>query len=581
MEYKKSKDTYQNPKSQTQEYYFSKAPYNFIPLNNELITIKKECIPSFDTYHKDLYTGYISLEIETLTPLYIRDTLNDEEYSKMLANRKRKDNKKEKPFANPAFFSPGSLIRIPGSSMRGMIRTLIEIVSFGKFINFHDRKLYYRSFADRCKRLRDEYRKYIKPQGGILKKEGLSYYIEESNFEIIKEKEAKAILLNYKLKDAPYEIQKLKYKNKSGYLVISPLINGRKKYYFIEIPSSGKRIKLSKEDIKDYKNDKERKAGINLLKELERKDEVPCFFSKYIDSKGNNRIAFGHTKMFRIPYIKSIGEHIPEKLRKEENIDFAEAIFGRESDFASRVFFEDFYLIDTQNPLLPEGNPKILSTPKPTCFQHYLVQGNENLKDFPKNLAHYNDGKPIRGYKLYWHREANNWKATKEEVDKHISQYTTIRPVREGAKFQGIIRFENLTKEELGALLFVLHLPEECAHRLGMVKPLGLGSIKIKPKLYLSERQRRYQDLFHEWSENLSETPSIEDFKKSFESFILSKLSSNLKTLWEHERIKKLKIMLNFKKHPVNTKTDYLDLGKFKDRKVLPDPEKVYDNKLT
>ena len=38
-----------------------------------------EKIPSFDRYHASLYTGYIDLKIEALTPLYIRDTYTEDE----------------------------------------------------------------------------------------------------------------------------------------------------------------------------------------------------------------------------------------------------------------------------------------------------------------------------------------------------------------------------------------------------------------------------------------------------------------------------------------------------------------------
>lgn len=548
---------------------YSKAPYNFIPLNKTVVPAEK--IPEFDRYHPDRYTGYIDIEIETLTPLYIRDTLTEEEYREKL---------KMEEYINPDFFSPGGLIRIPGSSLRGMIRTLVEIMSFGKFEFFDDRRLYFRSFADKCKKFREEYKKKIKSEAGILIKEGLNYYIVPTSFKkIIKDEARKLVKEKLGENPQPFKYYEITYNKKAGYLVISGHMDNKKHDYFIEKPSDYNNKKfLSEDNVQDYINDKTTKAGINLIEELQKnKREVPCFYTEYTDSNNNKRIAFGHTYMFRIPYEKTIGDHIPETLKNKNTIDIAEAIFGKETTHASRVFFEDAYLLENENPLLPVSTPRILSSPKPTAFQHYLIQTSENLNEFPKNLAHYNDSNNIRGYKLYWHKDGTGWQETsKENIEKHKTQYTRITPVKAGVKFHGRIRFENLSQVELGALLFALELPEGLAHKLGMGKPLGLGSIKIKPTLYLSERTKRYTELLSEWNEPLKSV-STEKFKKAFENYILEKLGEKtLSTLWSHPRMKKLKIMLDFIHKPDNKDTEYLNLEEFKKiRKVLPEPEQV------
>lgn len=559
---------------------YSTAPYNFIPLNKKVI--KSEPLPSFNTYHSDRYTGYIDLEIEAVTPLYIRDTLNDREIEqKLKRDEELKQGMKKEPFANPDFFSPGNQIRIPGSSLRGMIRTLVEIVSFGKFVNFDDRRLYYRSFADRCKNFRDNYRKHVKSKAGILIKEGLNYFIIPTNFKKIFKEEAKELVNQSGRKYTDFSIYEVALNGTAYYLVVSGPMGDeksktmKKRDYLIERPNEYvEKIKLNREDIEDYNNDKERKAKINLLDEVHKKGEVPCFYSIYQDNQNRRRVAFGHTLMFRIPYVKSIGDHVPEISRKGDYFDLVEAIFGKETSHASRVFFEDSFLIETENPYLTEAYPKILSSPKPTCFQHYIKQTKENLRDFPKHLAHYNDTNYIRGYKLYWHRDHDWIEGDNRKIEKHPTQYTKIKPIKEGAKFKGRIRFENLSKVELGALMFVLSLPEECCHKLGMAKPLGLGSIKIKPTLYISDRKKRYSELFYEWEDNPKES-SDKEFIDAFQSYILTELKESFTDLWQHERLRKLKLMLNFKRKPKNEKTSYLDISEFRLRKVLPEPEEV------
>lgn len=562
---------------QTSQIQDANAPYNFIPLNDRLVPA--EPIPDFDRYHRDRYTGYIELEIKALTPLYIRDTLNDKEFNEKLKNEEmRKRGEKLSPYANPDFFSPGDLPRIPGSSLRGMIRTLVEIVSFGKFENFDDRRLYYRSFADKCKRFRDEYRRHVKPNAGLLIKEGLKYYIIATNFSKIDILSAKSILSNTGLKYENFKFYNINYQGKSGYLVVSGKMDNKKFDYFIYEPAdNSKTITLNHEDIDDYRRDKERRAGINLIEEVKKRGKVPCFYSEYTMPDGKRRVAFGHTLMFRIPYLKTIGDHIPQAI-KVSSLDIPEAIFGNHKTHSSRVFFEDSYLVEgvylSSEPLYP----KILSSPKPTSFQHYLTQFTQNLSDFPKNLAHYNNPNPIRGYKLYWHRDPD-WKADPNEVREHPTQYTQIKPIQKDAIFRGRIRFENLSKVELGALLFVIKLPDNCAHKIGMGKPYGLGSIRIKPTLFLSNRQKRYRDLFYEW-DTPKETENPEEFIKEFENYILRNIGDNrIRSLWEHPRLRHLRCILDFENKPINEKTAYMDMEKkeFKNRPVLKTPEDIYN----
>src|SRR3990172_2425245 len=254
--------------------------------------------------------------------------------------------------------------------------------------------------------------------------------------------------------------------------------------------------------------------------------------------------------MFRLAYEKTIGEHIPADLKNDSKTDLAEAIFGtvvkkkEARTIAGRVFFEDAFLTEGQQDFqMGEKTPKILAAPKPTTFQHYLVQ----TKDDNKQLNHYNSNSAIRGYKLYWHKSGDKCEQTNQnEIDSHPKQYTKIKPVKPETRFSGRIRFENLSEVELGALLFSLELPEGCYHKLGMGKPLGLGSVKIIPKLCLSDRNKRYTDLFAEWSNDVSESDRIQEFKMAFEQHVLGKISEQHNSLWNTARLKELKLMLDY-----------------------------------
>ena len=163
------------------------------------------------------------------------------------------------------------------------------------------------------------------------------------------------------------------------------------------------------------------------------------------------------------------------------------------------------------------------------------------------------------------------------------SQHTVITPIKKGATFEGRIRFENLTEVELGGLLLALELKENLYHKIGMAKPLGLGSIKITPTLKLIDRHSekgRYTSLFSndQWHTAQNNEKEHKQYVQKFEKYICEKLGENGTSLWETERMQELKEMLDWEKTSIpgwNNKTDYLQLAEFKKRSVLPRPSEV------
>lgn len=564
----------------------ARSPYNFIPLNEKIVEYKKA--PENDFFHtKDEYsnTGYVELEIETITPLYIRDSYSMDEINKKKSNDK---------FINSDFYSPTKKYAIPGSSMRGMIRTLVEILSFSKIGYVGDKYLYFRTMADMCHSVKDNYidKMSSKAEGekkgqykmscGILYKNGLNYYITHvsDNPKEIKKVISKKEIQNYQTHkyfefndkfivvagDAPPK------KNRDGKLVYKEndwVINKKSK--------TEKDILIPKEDVESYLDDFMRDSKIpNLISDTKTyPDGVPCFYVKWKDSKNKERVSFGYNPMFRLSYEKSIFDHIPEDHKNKDILDITSAIFGIESEFATRVFFEDSFLNENQTDIIMEEKiPQILSGAKPTTFQHYLTQNTDDVR----NLSHYNStDSAIRGNKLYFHKSGQNWE--EKNVIKNDNVHTKIKAIKPNKKFSGKIRFENLSNIELGALLQALSLPTNCFHKIGMGKPLGLGSIKITPKLYLSNRIERYTSLFSEF-ENKNEC-KIDDKINIFCNFIKKELKINEKSdFWKIPRIKELNVMLDFKNGielEKNDKTRYMTIGakglnEFKERPVLPLP---------
>lgn len=158
-----------NPTLQSQ---VATAPYNFVPLPNRIFTVAdgievngKKIKPweMHDQFVPGTYSGWIDLTIKTLTPLFIRGaTIQDEHGSWDTRDARLRPEPYRTQDGTPA---------IPGSSLRGMIRTLVEILSFSKIQPVTEAKPFFRTVAN--DRIGKAYRTRMirsgrKPQGGIL-----------------------------------------------------------------------------------------------------------------------------------------------------------------------------------------------------------------------------------------------------------------------------------------------------------------------------------------------------------------------------------------------------------------------------
>lgn len=74
------------------------------------------------------------------------------------------------------------------------------------------------------------------------------------------------------------------------------------------------------------------------------------------------------------------------------------------------------------------------------------------------------------------------------------SQKVHVVPVAKGTRFWFHIDFNNLDRQELELLCFALQPCDQYEHRLGMGKPLGLGSVQLRPEsMLLIDRAARYE----------------------------------------------------------------------------------------
>jgi len=618
----------------------AKAPYNFVPLP-ELAPWTPQDPPTMDRYHADRYTGYLTCTLTTASPLYVRCGVTP-------AEAKSGSEAKDRPdffYTDPDTREPV----IPGSSLRGMLRNLIEIISYSKLQPVSDELLVYRAVADRSS-LGDQYRDlmtYRMPsraiascmKAGYMVQQGGGWYIVPAqkihgeSFARIEINDIPSGLTRWQMSknaweiyadiDRPHEHRHnqgricLYYpKVKSGQAFATPKlgfsrgvlvktgrINRKHMEFVFGSPTKGPLIPVSQRLLETYRDQMTEEQKKIVGKQGVLQDFQPVFYLM----DGRKLKFFGHAMMFRLPYAHTPKDCVPEVLCDPEQTDLAEALFGyvdenakeREVTRAGRVSVTDATLLDDPDDvwLTDKGLiPQILGSPKPTTFQHYLVQQASSKK----RLRHYGSPTPdetvIRGHKLYWHKgdverafiEDEEFRGQSHLPEKD-TQHTVIKPVRSGMRFQFNLHFENVSVEELGVLLWLLKIAadEDYRLKLGMAKPLGLGAVKVASELHLTERGQRYAQLFdgNNWATGGRDDPQVvwDEAVKAFETWLLKHpgLNPQKKTsVVELTRIQMLLALLRWP-GPARGETRYLQIepdNEYSARPVLPTPLHVLEN---
>ncbi|RIK82025.1 TIGR03986 family CRISPR-associated RAMP protein [candidate division KSB1 bacterium] len=597
------------------------APYNFVPLPERVVTLAMKDLPDQGIYGKDhdgknLLSGYLDCELTTASPLYVRAGITPQYF------QLGKDTKDQSDFF---YVRDASEPVIPGSSLRGMLRNLVEIASFSKVSSVSDKRPVYRAVGDitshgenyRKTLMRDEGEKHYTPlmHGGYMVRTATNDWairpakniggttfarirIDERLFDQLRKVKNCQTAFEIFIETGPYDYVEVKggflhtkiarvlradpspaKGLRSATLARSGWIFSKKTEAVIYEPDQNvKPLDLDDDQIDAYREQLSKEAKKLLGEKGVLVDGHPVFY--VLDEKGKV-FFFGHCRMLRLPYPRSPFECVPESLRRDEELDMAEAIFGYSKRFengqthayAGRVSISDATLVPDQKDLWFAPNktviPKILSGPKPTTFQHYLVQTRPNKFQIGRTR----DGRPkyeirlfdyasrspdetvIRGHKLYWHknrvalRDIQETQQIKSDGD---SQHTQMQPVRPGVKFCFKVRFENLSETELGALLWVLQIGSDERYRLklGMGKPLGMGAVRVNAKLHVIDREGRYAKLFgsDKWHEGASEDETkSRDAIAAFQRFVLGELNEKVaRQLEELERIKALLHMLSW-----------------------------------
>jgi len=140
----------------------------------------------------------------------------------------------------------------------------------------------------------------------------------------------------------------------------------------------------------------------------------------------------------------------------------------------------------------------------------------------------------IAGWKRYpVHKKIESYSLpTNKDGKVNTKVGTTFSPLDKGVVFEGKVRYHNLKKAELGALLSALnfHNTSECFHNIGMAKSLGYGKVKMEVKIdnkkleeYLKSFELEITTVIPNWanSEQLNELVTMAVEQENEESSLL------------------------------------------------------------
>lgn len=481
------------------------APYRFVPLSNLIVYPNWSDKVSHDKPFRDGTSGEMTIELENQTPLCVggRQTASSiQEAGKVHFYR-----------------TPENEIAIPGTSLKGMLRNVLEIASFSPMQQVEDQKLGVRDLTDS----KNFYMSNISnPQSGWLTFDDQQGWIIRpcSYYRVHQEQIIKTFKLTlgewvssstamerYNKVGICPEINCEFSEEKNGKKVVDISLSGNlngvlvmtgqpgasfdkkgaKKYEFVFYNSSDKVKKVSSSVMSGFRqihqDTKEWQFWQEKLNNL--KYGIPVFYHADRDLVQS----LGLAMMYKLPYKNSIHDAISHTnlahIQSSKKLGMADLIFGHldeeagENSLRGRVQV-GFAFLQDRTPLLQFSPEVVLSSPKATYYPAYIYQdgGGNGFNQLMQNNV------KIAGWKRYQAKEPETYPKLELKVQQNKKVQVKLETLANQSRFQFKIRWHNLRPAELGALLWSLDFSscDECCHALGMGKPFGLGQVKLTIK---------------------------------------------------------------------------------------------------
>ncbi len=492
-----------------------RAPFNFVPLNDKVYFPDWAEQVSQDVPFSDGVSGTLELTIKAETPIFIKNG----------AAQEKEENKNNNHYefshtADGRYF-------IPATSIKGAIRSVLEIISFGKLTQVENQSFGIRALAGPDYTF---YKKVLSSDNiycGWLRREGNTYYIDncgkpyrisadeiaskvgkhfkdfiEGKLYDLKEDENRTAQKKYNLlsdfdfdkykfsidkdhqKANPKDNRKfVKFGNDfPGTIVFTGQSSRRKletdkktgklkwtgKFYEFVFPHKIERkdIAVSKYVIKEFETIHKNSTDFKDFrkKDLDSGKAIPIFFT--FDDNKKNITSIGLSYMYKYPAFNTVFDGIDDDLLDSEQHDFSECLFGyadKDDSMKGRIQFGHAFL--ETHPCFCEEKAIALSSPHPSYFPLYLGNG----KSWNSETV------VLAGRKRYPIRNRIESNSGSKGMIFHI------KPLDKGSIFKGKVKFHNLRPEELGGILNAINFwnDNHYYHNLGQGKPLGYGKVRI------------------------------------------------------------------------------------------------------
>ncbi len=590
------------------------APYNFVPLNEKVFYSPWADDVSHDIPFEDEQSGQIDITITAKSPIFVKDSENEEEFCNF-----------DKKYY------------IPGSSVKGAIRSILEIMSFSKLReeeftdstyalrdlssakNFYMQQMSQQNHTTYCGWLKKEEDKYIIENCGIPGRIHHKQIDKALNTEFAKYFNSKLFSpKKQELKTAKYKYDLLKDKNleisvSEKYFSEKNPKYDKREFYKYDKNGKNKRtlvltgqptlrqntgkmgdgkgfeflffqkiedLEVPKKVFENFKfayfddRDTEPKESPDWTywkKKLKQGEKVPVFFQK-TKKKVNH---FGLSYLYKLPYKHSV-KHALFTEHFSSNLDLAQSIFGyvdkqNQTALKSRVQFSNF-LAQKDSVNVMQKRTEILGSPRASYYPNYIKQDGGVYKTYM------DDDFKIAGRKRYPIHKGNKTVSSATSENENIG--TTITPLKDGVVFKGKLRYHNLRKAELGAILSALtfHNTKDTFHNIGMAKALGYGKVKIETSCenlnsYLKEFELEMNDFIENWasSKELTEliSMSVEQDNSRNSKLEYMELEKFAKVKNQTEILDYYTHLNNIKKVVCNSLLSNEDKEKFKQRKKL------------
>jgi hypothetical protein len=455
------------------------TPYNFVPLSSTVFFppwAKDSSQLSHDAPLRDGWCGTLRIRITAHTPLLVAGTQT---------GAQRHPYKVHNTFA------------VPGSSLRGMVRNVLEIATFGKFGRaINDREMSMRDVTPKspymdminARTVRAGWLQFAADNTksfATLQPVGEPKRLAKEKVDAVWQKSVAGGGNPYALQKA--EVNPITQRKEMWSLVKTGDVHGKKEEFLFRVTSEAPPLPVSHALFQQFAAahqhnelwaNKQGEPG-PLQKRLMQGLPIPVFYIADPKSRGQVR-AFGLAYMFRVPYRNSLHEAVgftSTHHHDASQLDFCEALFGLIHDgedghptsLRSRVGFglaTATHATAHQGP----GMAVVLNEPKPSFYPAYMKGGQTLMANKPE----------LAGWKRYPVRSQAAPQNTNANGNQNIG--SQLFPLQKGATFEGDITLHNVHPQELGGLLWALTWGQQphLRHSLGMGRPFGLGSVQVE-----------------------------------------------------------------------------------------------------